>query len=162
MDTHTLLHLLAGALILVGLLGTVLPVLPGVPVLFAGMWLAAWNDGYTRVGVATLVVLGLLVLVSLAIDVFASLIGARRVGASNKALWGAAIGGLLGAFFGFAGLLLGPFFGAMGGELAHGGGHGAALRVGAGTWVGIAVGTVLKVMVAGAMLALFAGALLID
>ena len=55
MDTHTLLHVLAGLLILVGLLGTVLPVLPGLPVMFAGKVLAAWNDGFTRIGVWTLV-----------------------------------------------------------------------------------------------------------
>ena len=162
MDTHTLLHVLAGVLIVVGLLGTVLPVLPGVPMMFAGMWLAAWNDDYQRVGAGVLVVLGLFVLVSLAIDVFASLLGAKRVGASNKALWGAALGGLVGVFFGLPGLLLGPFLGAVGGEMAQGAGRRDALKVGAGTWVGIAVGTVLKVVLAGAMLALFVGALTID
>ena len=81
MDTHTLLHVLAGLLILVGLLGTVLPVLPGLPVMFAGMVLAAWNDGFTRIGVWTLVLLGALTAISLAVDVCASIVGAKRVGA---------------------------------------------------------------------------------
>ena len=65
-DTHTLLHVLAGLLIVVGLLGTVLPVLPGLPVMFAGMLLAAWNDGFQRIGTGTLVVLGVLTAVSIA------------------------------------------------------------------------------------------------
>ena len=161
-DTHTLLHVLAGLLIFVGLLGTVLPVLPGLPVMFAGMWLAAWNDGYTRIGTGTLVLLGVLTVVSIAVDVFASLIGAKRVGASRKALWGAAIGGLLGVFFGLPGLLLGPFLGAVGGEMADGRSRREAMKVGAGTWVGIAVGTALKVALAIAMLGVFAVALLVD
>ena len=161
-DTHTLLHVLAGLLIFVGLLGTVLPVLPGLPVMFAGMWLAAWNDGYTRIGTGTLVLLGVLTVVSIAVDVFASLIGAKRVGASRKALWGAAIGGLLGVFFGLPGLLLGPFLGAVGGEMADGRSRREAMKVGAGTWVGIAVGAALKVALAFAMLGVFAVALLVD
>ena len=161
-DTHTLLHVLAGLLIFVGLLGTVLPVLPGLPVMFAGMWLAAWNDGYTRIGTGTLVLLGVLTVVSIAVDVFASLIGAKRVGASRKALWGAAIGGLLGVFFGLPGLLLGPFLGAVGGEMADGRSRREAMKVGAGTWVGIAVGAALKVALAIAMLGVFAVALLVD
>ena len=161
-DTHTLLHVLAGLLIFVGLLGTVLPVLPGLPVMFAGMWLAAWNDGYTRIGTGTLVLLGVLTVVSIAVDVFASLIGAKRVGASRKALWGAAIGGLLGVFFGLPGLLLGPLLGAVGGEMADGRSRRDALKVGAGTWVGIAVGAALKVALAFAMLGVFAVALLVD
>lgn len=162
MDLHTSLYFLAGLLIVVGLLGTVLPVLPGLPVMFAGMWLVAWNDDYARVGGGTLVVLGLLLLVSLAVDVLASIVGAKRVGASDKALWGAALGGLAGVFFGLPGLLLGPFLGAVGGEMAHGTDRRAALRVGTGTWVGLAVGAVLKVGLALLMLAIFVAALLVD
>ena len=162
MDLHTSLHLLAGLLIFVGLLGTFLPVLPGVPMMFGGMWLAAWNDDYERVGIGTLVVLALLLLVSLAVDVLASILGAKRVGASNKALWGAALGGLAGVFFGLPGLLLGPFLGAVGGEMAHGTDRRTAMRVGTGTWLGLAVGAVLKLGIALAMLAVFGAALLID
>ena len=161
-DTHTLLHVLAGLLIVVGLLGTVLPVLPGLPVMFAGMLLAAWNDGFQRIGTGTLVVLGVLTALSIAVDVAASIVGAQRVGASKKALWGAAIGGLAGVFFGLPGLLLGPFLGAVGGEMADGRSRRDALKVGAGTWVGIAVGAALKVALAFAMLGVFAVALLVD
>ena len=50
MDTHTAYYLIAGALIVVGLLGTVLPVLPGLPLMFAGMLVAAWADDFQRIG----------------------------------------------------------------------------------------------------------------
>ena len=78
----------------------------------------------------------MLTAVSIAVDVAASIVGAQRVGASKKALWGAAIGGLAGVFFGLPGLLLGPFLGAVGGEMADGRSRRDALKVGAGTWVG--------------------------
>lgn len=162
MDTHLLLHVLAGLLIVVGLLGTVLPVLPGLPLMFAGMVLAAWNDGFERIGALTLVVLGILVAISIAVDVLASILGARRVGASNKALWGAGLGGLVGVLFGLPGLLLGPFVGAVGGEIIDGRNRRGALKVGIGTWVGIAVGAILKLALAVSMLGVFALALIVD
>lgn len=157
-----MLHLLAGALIIVGLLGTVLPVLPGLPLMFAGMVLAAWNDGFRYIGGWTLGVLGVLLVISVAVDVFASIVGARKVGASNKALWGAGIGGLVGLLFGLPGLLLGPFLGAVGGELMHGRDHQLALKVGVGTWVGLAIGAALKLALAVSMLGVFGLALLVD
>ena len=162
MDTHTLLHVLAGVLILIGLLGTVLPVLPGLPVMFAGMLLAAWNDDFQRIGALTLVVLGVLLAISVAVDVLASIVGAKKVGASKKALWGAGLGGLVGVLFGLPGLLLGPFIGAVGGELLDGRDRQGALKVGVGTWVGLAVGAALKLALAVSMLGVFALALLVD
>src|SRR5690606_41667236 len=108
MDASTAWYLIAAALILVGLLGTFLPVLPGLPVMFAGMWLAAWADDFQRVGVGTLVVLGLLVLLSIVVDFAASMIGARRVGASGKAIRGAGIGRRGGLFLGRRRVLSGP------------------------------------------------------
>ena len=116
MDLITTYYVVAGALIVVGLLGTVLPVLPGLPVMFAGMWLAAWVDGYERVGAGTLAVLGVLVLLSIVVDFTASFLGARRVGASTKGQIGAGLGGVVGLFFGLPGLVAGPFLGAALGE----------------------------------------------
>jgi len=161
MDLQTTSWLIAAALIVVGLLGTILPVLPGLPVMFAGMWLAAWADGYTRIGAGTLVVLGLLVLLAIAVDFFASIIGARRVGASNKGLLGAGLGGVVGLFFGLPGLVAGPFLGAAAGEMAHGREWREATRVGVGTWIGLLLGAIFKLMLAIAMLLLFGFALLL-
>lgn len=156
MDTQTAYYLVAGALILIGLLGTVLPILPGLPLMFAGMLLAAWTGDFQRIGGGTLTVLGVLVLLSIAVDLFASIVGAKRVGASNKALWGAGLGGLLGIFFGIPGLLAGPFLGAAVGEMADGREWRAASKVGLGTWIGLALGAALKLAIAFAMLGVFA------
>lgn len=162
MDLQTTSWLIAAALIVIGLLGTILPVLPGLPVMFAGMWLAAWADGYTRIGAGTLVVLGLLVVIAIAVDFFASLVGARRVGASNKGMLGAGVGGVLGLFFGLPGLVAGPFLGAAAGEMAHGREWREATRIGVGTWIGLLLGAIFKLALAMAMLLLFGFALLLD
>jgi uncharacterized protein YqgC (DUF456 family) len=162
MDANTIYYLLAGLLILAGIAGTILPALPGVPLVFAGMLLAAWANGFHDVSVWTIVLLGVLTLVSLAVDFFASLLGAKRAGASSKALWGAAIGTFAGLFFGIPGLLLGPFIGAVAGELLGGREWREASKVGFGTWLGIAVGTALKLGLAFGMLGIFVLALLWD
>lgn len=156
MDIQTLYYVLAGILILVGVAGTVLPALPGLPLVFGGMLLAAWAGGFEQVGVAMLVLLGLLTVLSLGIDFLATAMGAKRVGASRLALVGAVVGTVVGLFFGPIGLLTGPFVGALAGELIHGREVRQATRVGFGTWLGILVGTVLKIGLAFAMLGLFA------
>ncbi|WP_374556043.1 DUF456 domain-containing protein [Thermomonas sp.] len=161
MDPSTLSYLIAALLVLVGLAGTVLPVLPGVPLVFAGLLLAAWTGDFAQVGWPTLAVLAGLTLVSIGVDLWATAHGAKRVGASRQAMLGAAIGTFGGLFLGLPGLLLGPFAGAVIGELLH---HralthrtvGHATKVGAGTWLGLLLGTALKLALAFAMLGLFA------
>ena len=85
MDQNALYYLIATALIVIGLVGTVLPALPGLPLVFAGMLLAAWAGDFQQVGIPMLVVLGLLTVLSLGIDLGATALGAKRVGASRKA-----------------------------------------------------------------------------
>lgn len=161
MEMQYLFYVLAALLVLVGIAGTVLPALPGLPLVFAGMVLAAWAGGFEQVGGGMLVVLGLLTAVSLVIDFWATAVGAKRVGASRLALVGAMLGMLFGLFLGPVGIFIGPFVGALGGELIHGRRHGIAglghaTRVGLGTWLGIVFGVVLKLTLAFAMLGLFA------
>jgi uncharacterized protein YqgC (DUF456 family) len=160
MDMHTLYYLVAGILILAGLAGTILPAIPGLPLVFAGMLLAAWADGFTRIGGWTIAILAVLTLVSVVVDVAATALGAKRVGAGKGAMLGAAIGTVVGAFFSLPGLLLGPFLGAMVAELVRGRELAHASKIGFGTWVGLAVGTALKLGLAFAMLGVFALALL--
>lgn len=155
------LFALAALLILVGLAGVVLPALPGVPLMFAGMLLAAWADGFRHVGALTLTVLGLLAVLALLVDFAAGALGAKRVGASGLALLGAALGTVTGLFFGIPGLLLGPFVGALLGELLAGGSVLRAANVGAGTWIGLLLGTLVKLALSFAMLGVFALALLL-
>lgn len=155
MNLEWLYYVLALVLILVGLAGVILPALPGLPLVFVGMLVAAWADDFERIGWISLTILGLLTALSLAVDFFATVVGAKRVGASGKALLGAAVGTVAGMFFGFVGLFIGPFVGALLGEYWHSREVGQATKVGLGTWLGIALGVVLKLGVAFAMLGYF-------
>ena len=161
MELQTLYYALAVILVLIGMAGVILPALPGLPLVFAGMLLGAWAGGFEQVGWITLVILGALTVLSVAVDFFATVVGAKRVGASRKALLGAVIGTFAGLFFGPIGLFAGPFVGALLGELWHGREIGQAAKVGLGTWLGILLGTVLKLGLAFAMLGLFAFAWLV-
>jgi uncharacterized protein YqgC (DUF456 family) len=153
--------ILAGILILVGLAGAVVPILPGVPLVFGGMLLAAWADHFRHIGTFTLILLGILAALALLVDFLAGMLGAKRVGASTRALWGASIGMLVGFFFGLPGVLLGPFFGAVAGELSAGGKLDRATHVGIGTWIGLLFGTLAKLALCFTMLGVFALAFLI-
>jgi len=155
MDVHSLWYVLAAILIVIGFIGAVLPALPGTPLVFVGMLIAAWADGFRHVGLWTLIGLGTLTVIAIGVDFLAGLAGAKRVGASRLALIGAALGTLVGLFFGVVGLLLGPFVGALIGELFAGGTLQRATNVGVGAWIGFLVGTVLKLGVCFAMLGLF-------
>ncbi|WP_024891074.1 DUF456 domain-containing protein [Luteimonas huabeiensis] len=161
MQTEPFLYALAAVLVIVGLLGTILPALPGIPLVFAGLLLAAWVDGFVHVGPLTLALLALLTVLSFLVDFWATAMGAKRVGASRKALAGAVIGTFVGIFFGIPGIFVGPFAGAMAGELLHrrrldAPALGEATRVGLGTWIGVAVAVALKLMLAFAMIGVFA------
>ena len=146
----------AAILVVLGVLGTVLPVLPGALLVFGGLFLAAWAQDFTRVGPWGLALIGALMALAFAVDFIASVAGAKRVGASPKALLGAAIGGLIGVFFGLPGILLGPFIGAVLGELIARGGFAQATRVGIGTWLGLLVAAVAKLVIAFLMIGTFA------
>lgn len=152
---QTAWFVLAALLILAGIAGAVLPALPGVPLVFAGMLLAAWADHFQHVGAITLTLLGVLSVLALLIDFVAGMLGAKRVGASSRALWGATIGTFAGLFFGIPGLLLGPFVGAVIGELSAGSRVGAATRVGIGTWLGLLFGTLAKLALCFTMVGIF-------
>jgi uncharacterized protein len=156
-----LLWIVALALIAFGFVGIFVPGLPGIIFMFAGMWLAAWADGFAHLGVATLIVLGLLAAASYAVEFAATLLGVKRVGASWRAIVGAALGTLLGLFVGLPGVIVGPFVGAVIGELSARSGLARAARVGVAAWVGFLVGTVVKVGVGFLMLGIFLVALLV-
>lgn len=161
MDISLAFYILGGLLLLVGIAGIVLPALPGVPLMFAGMLMVAWAGNFSLLGPGMLVVLGVLTLLSVILDLLAGLIGAQRVGASRLALIGAAIGTVVGLFFGLIGVLLGPFIGAFLGELAYSRKSTLATRVGIGTWIGLLLGTIAKIGIAFLMLGVFVLALLL-
>jgi uncharacterized protein len=148
-------------LILVGVAGTVLPALPGTALVLAGIVLGAWIDDFSRVGVGSLLIIGVLALMACGFDYVAGLLGARRAGASRQALWGAAIGTVVGIFMGLVGVLFMPLVGAAVGEYLARRDQGQALRVGVATWLGIMAGLLAKVVIAFMMIGIFVGALLL-
>ena len=150
----TVLYLIAGALILTGLVGAIVPAVPGIPLIFAGIWLIARVDQYRHVGPWWLAGIALVGVVGLTIDLVAGALGAKRVGASQRAVWGALLGTLVGLFFGLPGLLLGPFFGAVLGEVAAGSSILRSTHVGASAWIGLIFGTMIKLVASVMMVAL--------
>jgi uncharacterized protein YqgC (DUF456 family) len=150
-----LLDALAILLVLAGLAGTVLPVLPGAILVFAGLFVAAWADDFARVGFGGLAIIAALGLISMGVDFLGSVLGAKRVGASPQALAGAAIGAVVGIFFGIPGIVLGPFVGAVLGELLARGGLARAGKVGLGTSLGLLLAAIAKLVLAFAMIAVF-------
>jgi hypothetical protein len=155
------LWILAVVLIVVGVVGTVLPALPGAILVFAGVALAAWIDDFTRISGWTLGVLGVLTVIAWLTDFVAAAAGAKKVGASRYAIIGAAIGTVAGVFTGLVGLIFMPLVGAAIGEYLAQQDALRAGRVGIATWLGMLAGTVVKVAVVFLMVGIFVGALLI-
>lgn len=147
---------IAGAVLIVaGLAGAIVPALPGIPLIMGGMWLIAAVDGYRHLGQWWLLSIGLVGVVGLTLDLVAGALGAKRVGASKQAVWGALAGTVIGLFFGLPGLLLGPFLGAVAGELTAGNSILRSTHVGAGAWLGLIFGTIVKLVASLMMVALF-------
>jgi uncharacterized protein YqgC (DUF456 family) len=153
-----LLWTLAIVLIIVGFVGIVMPALPGTWLILGGLILAAWADGFMRVGVWTLVVIGLIATASYFVDFVAAAMGAKKLGASKRAMVGAALGTVAGLAFGLPGLIIGPFVGAVVGELTMHRDWKKAGRAGVAAWIGFAIGTAVKVGLAFAMIGIFAAA----
>ena len=164
--TTILLWILSLLCITAGLIGTILPALPGTPLVFLGLILAAWIDDFTKVGGWTLSILGVLTVLTLIVDFVASTLGAKKLGASSTAIVASTVGTFVGIFFGLPGLILGPFVGAILGELwadfrspARRAVVAASLhagKVGFGTILGLAVGIAIKLGITVVMLAVFA------
>ena len=147
-------------LVVAGIAGIVFPALPGHVLIFAGLFLAAWADSFTRVSGWTLALIGVVAAVSYTVDFVAAALGAKRVGASPRAVVGAGLGTLLGIPFGLPGVFLGPLVGAVLGELSVHRQWRRAAGVGIAAWIGFLIGTAVKVALAFMMIAIFIVALL--
>ncbi len=148
MDWTILWWLLAGLVVIAGLAGTVIPALPGVPLVFAGLFLGAWIGNFETIGWITVGVLAMLAVVAWAVDFLAGALGAKYLGASSRAFWGATLGAIVGIFFGLPGIVLGPFIGAVLGELSVGSDLLQSGRSGLGAWLGMVVATAAKLAIA--------------
>ena len=155
------LWVLSVVMIVAGLAGTVLPLLPGTLLVWGGIVLGAWIDDFARVSITTVVVISLMGLLAWGLDYAAGLMGAQKAGASKLALIGAAAGTVLGLFMGLVGVLFMPLVGAAIGEYLARKDQTRAVRVGFATWVGIMVGLIAKVVLAFMMVGFFVAALLV-
>jgi Uncharacterized protein conserved in bacteria len=155
------LYLLAAVLIVGGVAGAILPILPGIPMIFGGIWLAAAVDEYDHLGWGWLVAIGIVGAVGVALDFISASLGAKKIGATPRALWGAGVGTTIGMFFGIPGLIIGPFAGAVAGELSSGKSILRSAHVGVSTWVGMLVGVLAKVVISFLMIGMAGVALLL-
>jgi uncharacterized protein len=155
MEGQALMWLLAIVLMVVGLVGTVLPALPGVILVLAGVIVGAWIDDFTKVPVWIVVLIGVIAVVAWVTDYVATVLGAKKAGASKLALLGAAIGTLLGILMGLIGLLFMPLVGAALGQYLSERNSKNAAKVGIATWLGLLVGTVIKIALVFMMLGIF-------
>lgn len=155
MEKELLLWLLSLALVITGVLGLLLPALPGIVLVFAGLVVAAWAEDFIYVGQGTLIFLLLLCLLGYVVDFLAGALGASRYGAGKYSIIGAAIGAVAGMFFGLPGIIFGPFIGAVTGELYIRRDLRAAGLAGFGAWVGLVVGTAAKIAITFMMIGVF-------
>ena len=157
----TLWWLVSTALILLGLAGIVLPALPGTLLVWAGIALGAWIDDFARVGWFAVAAVTVLAILAFVLDYISAVLGARRVGASRQAIWGAALGTIAGIFMGIVGVFVMPLVGAAAGEYLARREHGRALHVGVATWLGLMAGMLAKFVLAFVMIGIYVVALLV-
>ena len=143
-----------------GTVGTLIPGLPGTPIVLAAAILHRLYFGAASAGNLALAVLMLLALFSMLLDYLATIYGAKRMGATWRGLLGAFLGGIVGMFFSLPGLILGPFIGAILLELIGGRKSGEAFRAGTGTLVGLIAGTLGKIACCLAMTGIFAASVI--
>ncbi len=161
MDTSALLWIVAIVLIIVGVAGTILPALPGTILVLAGIVLGAWIDSFARVPGWVVALIALLAVLAWATDYLATVLGARRAGASTLAIVGAALGTVAGIFMGLVGVIFMPFVGAMAGEYFAQRNAPRAAKVGLATWLGLLIGTVVKLVLVFMMIGVFVASLLL-
>lgn len=142
----TALFIIAGVLLLTGILGCLLPVLPGPPIAYFTLVLVEFTslEPYSW---GLLLTYAFLVILVTALDYFVPIWGAKYSGGSKWGTWGSTIGLIVGLFLGPIGMIFGPFVGAVAGELANGKEFKQALRAGWGTFLGFMTGIVLKLAV---------------
>jgi len=144
----------------VGLLGVVLPVLPGIPLAWLGLFIYALGTGFERISIATVVVLFVLMILTLILDFAAPMLGARKYQASKYGVFGAFLGFTVGIFvFGFWGIILGPFVGALLGELIARRKPKRALVSALGAFLGFITGILFKIIVILVMIGFFIASL---
>jgi hypothetical protein len=151
----TAVGIVVGLLFLAGLVGSVIPWMPGALFIVAGAVLWAFATDFVTLGVGRLVILGALAALSFLLDFVVGALGARRYGASRWGVVGAIAGAVVGLFFGPLGLIFGSVAGAIAGEMLRGGDVEGSVRSGFGALVGLLLGLVADLAIAVTMIGLF-------
>lgn len=147
---------LAMLVMLAGLIGSVIPAIPSTPLVFAAALGHRLYFGEAGADIWVMVMLGVLMALSLVLDQIASMVGAKKLGATWKGITGAVIGGVAGLFFPMPGIIIGPFLGALVFEALGGRNFKESTRAGIGATLGLLVGAVAKLGCCVGMIALFA------
>lgn len=133
---------------LIGIIGCIIPGLPGVPIAYLGLWIAQATDKIDF-SWQFLLIWGIVTVVVSILDYIVPAWGTKHYGGTKYGVWGSTIGVFVGLFFGAVGVILGPLVGAVLGEMISGKEFGEALRAGWGSFIGILAGTVLKLVCCG-------------
>lgn len=142
---ETVLIILFVFILIIGFLGAFLPVLPGPPISYVGLLMIHFFTEYNFES-NFLIYLGVAMVIILALDYFAPIVGAKKFGAGKKGVWGSIIGSVVGLFFAPIGIILGPLFGAIIGESLDGKSAPVAIKAGFGSFLGFLFGTLLKLI----------------
>lgn len=138
------LTIFAGILLGIGFLGTFVPILPGAPLAWAGLLLAYFSD-YNELSLTILIITAIVAIVVSIVDNIFPITMTKKTGGSKAATTGSTIGLIVGLFIGPAGIILGPFCGALVGELLENNGEfKPALKVAWGAFLGFLLGTGIK------------------
>lgn len=144
----TISIILCALLMLAGLVGAFVPVLPGVPLAWAGLLIYAWVTGFERISILVVVIFFIVMVITVALDLLAPMLGAKKYRASKFGIIGAFLGFVVGIIFlGPPGIIIGPLAGAFLGELIAVRKPKQALGSALGTLVGFLVGALFKVIV---------------
>ncbi len=151
-----LLIVLGILLTIAGLVGCVLPVLPGPPLNWLAMLLLSWAREWEPFGARALVIWGVIATIATVLDYIVPAWGAKKAGASSYGVWGSVLGMIAGMiFFPPFGMLIGALLGAILGELAGGKSEGASLKAGVGVFLGTTLGIIIKLVASVAMTGFF-------
>ena len=144
------LLILAGLCMLVGIIGCIVPGLPGTPIAYAGLWIAQATERIDF-GWKTLIIWGIVTLIVSVLDYVVPAWGTKKFGGTRWGVWGSTIGVFVGLFFGAVGVIVGPLAGAIIGELLGGKEIAEALKAGWGSFIGLLCGTIIKLICCGLM-----------
>lgn len=140
---------LAWILVLAGMAGSILPLIPGIPLIWIGILIVGWASGFTALSGTTVLVLGLVTLIAQSLSYISGVLGAKTFGATPMGTAGSFVGMIMGLLFlGGLGVVIGPFIGALLGELFSGRSEQKALRASFGTLIGFFGGTFVQMLVA--------------